>query len=84
MLYGVGSRLDSRPELLFLLRDVDAKELIGEGIAFPEAALRAGIERARCIGCRHGVHYGAPTRAARRVGRYVCSRLAPPSPAAAS
>lgn len=29
-LYGVGSRLDSRPELLFLLRGVDQNELIGE------------------------------------------------------
>ena len=28
VLYGVGNRLDSRPALLFLLRDVDAEELI--------------------------------------------------------
>ncbi|MDD4391852.1 MAG: SWIM zinc finger family protein [Desulfobacterales bacterium] len=28
VLYGVGSRLDSQPELLFLLRGVDAQELI--------------------------------------------------------
>ncbi len=35
VLYGVGSRLDSRPELLFLLRDVDAQELISTEMAVP-------------------------------------------------
>lgn len=38
VLYGVGSRLDSRPELLFLLRDVEAQELIAAEMALPEAA----------------------------------------------
>lgn len=33
VLYGVGSRLDSEPELLFLLRDVDAQELIAADFA---------------------------------------------------
>ena len=37
VLYGVGSRLDSRPELLFLLRDVDAQELISTEMAVPRA-----------------------------------------------
>jgi len=37
-LYGVGSRLDDRPELLFLLRDVDAQELIAAELAVPTAA----------------------------------------------
>ena len=37
VLYGVGSRLDSRPELLFLLRDVDAQELISTEMAVPTA-----------------------------------------------
>ncbi len=35
VLYGIGARLDERPELLFLLRQVDEKELIaraGEGV----------------------------------------------------
>ncbi|MCP4593706.1 MAG: hypothetical protein GY842_23470, partial [bacterium] len=36
-LYGVGSRLDDRPELLFLLRDVDAQELIAAELAVPSA-----------------------------------------------
>jgi uncharacterized Zn finger protein len=33
VLYGVGSRLDHRPELLFLLRGVDAQELISADMA---------------------------------------------------
>jgi len=37
VLYGVGSRLDSQPELLFLLRDVDAQELIAAEMALPGA-----------------------------------------------
>lgn len=36
-LYGVGARLDQHPELLFILRDVDAEELISADIALPEA-----------------------------------------------
>ena len=42
-LYGVGSRLDTRPELLFLLRDIDAQELIAAEMALPGAA--AGMTR---------------------------------------
>jgi uncharacterized Zn finger protein len=34
-LYGVGARLDSRPELLFLLRGVDQRELIAQITAAP-------------------------------------------------
>ena len=34
-LYGVGARLDSRPELLFLLRGVDQRELIAQVTAAP-------------------------------------------------
>ena len=41
VLYGVGSRLDSRPELLFLLRDVDAQELIATEMVLPGAAAGA-------------------------------------------
>ena len=37
VLYGVGSRLDQRPESLFLLRGVDAQELIAAEIALPES-----------------------------------------------
>ncbi len=35
VLYGIGSRLDSQPELLFLLRHVDAQELISTEMAVP-------------------------------------------------
>jgi len=42
-LYGVGSRLDRRPELLFVLRGVDAEELISADLALPAgAAIGAG------------------------------------------
>lgn len=37
-LYGVGARLDSRPELLFLLRGVDQQELITQVTAVPATA----------------------------------------------
>ena len=43
VLYGIGSRLDCQPELLFLLRDVDPQELIAAEIALPDAdAVTAG------------------------------------------
>lgn len=41
VLYGVGSRLDTRPELLFVLRGVDAEELVSTEIALPTAASAA-------------------------------------------
>ena len=37
-LYGVGARLDSKPELLFILRGVDQQELIARASAAPMAA----------------------------------------------
>jgi uncharacterized Zn finger protein len=44
-LYGVGARLDSRPELLFVLRGVDQNELLSA--AGPEMALNAAAPAAR-------------------------------------
>lgn len=38
VLYGVGSRLDHRPDLLFVLRDVDAAQLISADVALPTGA----------------------------------------------
>lgn len=38
VLYGVGSRLDDRPELLFTLRGVDAQELIATELTLPASA----------------------------------------------
>jgi uncharacterized Zn finger protein len=37
VLYGVGVRLDTQPELLFVLRGVDHFELINEAVAHPES-----------------------------------------------
>lgn len=39
-LYGVGSRLDARPELFFVLRQVDQQELVSAATALPA---RAGV-----------------------------------------
>lgn len=47
-LYGVGARLDSRPELLFLLRGVDQQELIAQvttGPATPAGSTTAKSEK---------------------------------------
>jgi uncharacterized Zn finger protein len=44
VLYGVGSRLDHRPELLFVLRGVDAEELISAGVALPTGSAVAATE----------------------------------------
>lgn len=38
VLYGVGHRLDSQPDLLFVLRDVDPQELVNTHFAMPEPA----------------------------------------------
>ncbi len=46
VLYGVGARLDHRPELLFLLRGVDEKELIASaGQAIPMTTMAAGASK---------------------------------------
>ena len=45
VLYGVGARLDQQPELLFSLRQVDAKDLVnqaGVGAATPRKGLKTG------------------------------------------
>jgi uncharacterized Zn finger protein len=45
VLYGVGARFDHQPELLFLLREVDEKELIvkaGKGLPLAKQAPAAG------------------------------------------
>lgn len=40
-MYGIGSRLDTQPELLFLLRDVDSADLIASATETPVAASTA-------------------------------------------
>lgn len=42
VMYGVGSRLDHQPELLFTLRGVDAAELISTDLRVPASATAAG------------------------------------------
>jgi uncharacterized Zn finger protein len=44
LLYGVGSRLDTYPELLFILRDVDVQELIAVELNLPAAPARAASD----------------------------------------
>jgi len=55
VLYGVGSRLDSRPELLFLLRDVDAQELISTEMTVPSAAKTGDVIDADRLGDIFGI-----------------------------
>ncbi|MFQ5464081.1 MAG: SWIM zinc finger family protein, partial [Phycisphaerae bacterium] len=58
-LYGVGSRLDSRPELLFLLRDVDAQELIATEMAMPVAAAKGDTLEDERLGDIFGIDLDA-------------------------
>jgi len=44
VLYGIGNRLDYEPELLFVLRGVDASELISEGLAGAQPQAGANVE----------------------------------------
>lgn len=54
-LYGVGARLDDRPELLFVLRGVDHLEMIGEAVQVGRlAAERAGAGGAGGVGGKGG------------------------------
>lgn len=45
VMYGVGNRLDSDPELLFLLRGVDYKELLENAISSPDSIHTADAPR---------------------------------------
>ncbi len=46
VIYGIGARLDTQPDLLFLLRGVDHNELISAGVT-ADAIAGAGSRRAR-------------------------------------
>jgi uncharacterized Zn finger protein/DNA-binding transcriptional regulator YiaG len=65
VLYGVGSRLDSRPELLFLLRDVDAEELITTEMALPDATATDDTLAEDQLGAIFGIDLGTETDAPR-------------------
>ena len=45
VLYGVGNRLDQQPQLLFLLRGVDAEELIAASLSTPTASAAPTADR---------------------------------------
>jgi uncharacterized Zn finger protein/DNA-binding transcriptional regulator YiaG len=61
VLYGVGSRLDSRPDLLFLLRDVDAQELITAEMALPAASVTSDILAEAQLGAIFGIDLDTAT-----------------------
>ena len=65
VMYGVGNRLDSSPELLFVLRGVDHLELIEQAI--PTAPLRTEQHRPHDRDRRSGSHLRYRNR--RRSGR---------------
>ena len=55
VLYGVGSRLDTRPELLFLLRKVNADELIFSDVALPSAPAHEDVLASDRLGDIFGI-----------------------------
>ena len=54
-LYGVGHRLDHQPDLLFLLRDVDAAELIATEIALPGREVTGDVLADEALGDIFGI-----------------------------
>jgi uncharacterized Zn finger protein len=95
VLYGVGHRLDTSPELLFLLRGVDHNELIEEALpADPTASKAAGQGAPTLAGDDLGAIFGieidpgtaaAPKKraAAKRTPAQATRALAPVKPAPA-
>lgn len=59
VLYGVGSRLDTQPELLFLLRDVDAQELIAAEMSMPTATETGDVLATDQLGDIFGIELDA-------------------------
>lgn len=58
VLYGVGSHLDRRPELLFLLRGVDHTELVGEAVSAENLETAFGSSSAGLQGEDLGAMFG--------------------------
>ena len=65
VLYGVGSRLDDSPELLFRLRGVDEAELIAADVALPPKAASADTLADGDLGGIFGIDLDAGARAPR-------------------
>ncbi len=67
-LYGVGNRLDSAPELLFLLRGVDQNELISQAMTAENATSAMGLENnselaGEDLGAMFGIEIDSPAQA---------------------
>jgi uncharacterized Zn finger protein len=65
-LYGVGARLDQKPELLFVLRNVDQKELLagaGQDLAFTKAKSGAKVIDDGDIAALFGLEMAEPAAA---------------------
>ena len=58
-LYGVGHRLDHQPDLLFVLRDVDAAELIATEIALPGREVTSDVLADEALGDIFGIDLDA-------------------------
>jgi uncharacterized Zn finger protein/DNA-binding transcriptional regulator YiaG len=78
VLYGIGSRLDSQPELLFLLRGVDAEELIDTEMALPEVAMASDTLADEQLGAIFGIDLDAETDA------HPVPQTQPPKPSRAT
>lgn len=55
VLYGVGHRLDHQPDLLFIMRDVDAAELIATEIALPGRGVTSDVLADEALGDIFGI-----------------------------
>jgi len=82
VLYGIGARLDARPELLFLLRKVDHLELLSAGVVSSGPARRADARAiaASDLGSVFGIELESEPK--ERAQRPRPSKLAPDAVAA--
>jgi uncharacterized Zn finger protein len=87
VMYGIGARLDSQPELLFLLRGVDHKELVSQAIAAGNlerelAGTNSSLET-EDLGAIFGIELESSTKkVSRPKGKNRTSPKAAPKPAA--
>tara|TARA_R110002072_G_scaffold145460_1_gene291901 strand:+ start:33254 stop:34210 length:957 start_codon:yes stop_codon:yes gene_type:complete len=58
VLYGIGAHLDKRPELLFLLRDVDHTELVSEAVSTDNLSTAFGEPASTLVGEDLGAMFG--------------------------
>jgi uncharacterized Zn finger protein len=83
VLYGVGAHLDKRPELLFVLRDVDHHELVSEAVSQENLSTAFGEPSDELAGEDLGAMFGieldaaAPSSKARQTTRKRRSRTTP-------